>query len=834
MFTLGVRLARHRIAATLAVAGAVLGGAAFLTCVGVLAESGLRSHAPVDRLAGADVVVSAAQTRAGGDPFPTPLPERARIPGDLVERLRALPGVTAAVGDLSFPAAVLTGAGVPVPAGDPRVAGHGWSSTVLLGQSTVDGAAPRGALEVALGAATARAAGVTTGDPVTVVVAGRRDTYRVSAVVADGGIYLADPVARERSGIDGPVDLVALRTAPERVEAVADAARDAVRGTGLVVSTGPERGDVESPDTAAGRRILPVLAGSLAGVTLLVVGFIVGGALAISVAAQRRDLALMRAVGATPRQVRGLAAGQASLAAALAAVPGIALGYPLAERFRDLLVSAGLLPGVLPLSWSPLPALATVLLLIAVVPVAARLAVWRTSRMAPTEAVAESRTEPRKASATRTFAGLMVLVGAHVVAVTPLFLRTPIGASVTALAGIIATIGLAIAGPGLVAALGRVLARLLPARAPASTWLAVANTHGYPQRAAGAVTTLAMALVFTLTYALTQTTVLQAADDDVRDGTLAQLSLSAPALGGTPADLTSAVRGVPGVRGAAPVTSTTVLWTFDMLGEPETESASALVLTPDAPGVLDLDVRDGDLADLHGATVAVDADTARGRKAEVGATIDLVLGDGTPVKARVVAHYGRGFGFGPLVLSRDLAAGHTTTALDQRVLVRTDGSDATRAALADLAATRPGTLLGPPPSADAAVPPELWINAAVLIVLLGYLLFGIANRLVATTTRRRTELAALQLAGATPAQVRATVRREAILVCAAAIGAGTLLSAGPLVLLAVGILDRPWPAGPWWAAPSAAAVIAAVALASTELPTRRALRIPPVEALTRD
>ncbi|GIJ45132.1 membrane protein [Virgisporangium aliadipatigenens] len=851
MFTLGVRLATKRVAATLAVVVAVLGGAAFLTCVGILAESGFRSHAPVDRLAGADVVVSADQTRAAGDPFATPLPERALVPADVVERLRALPGVTSAVGDLSFPAAALTADGTPVTAsGDPRVAGHGWSSTVLIGQSTVDGVPPAGQLDVALDRATADAAGVRTGDAVTVVAAGRQASYRVSAIVSGGGIYFADPTARELATRNRPapaepaggpsagsvegVDLVVLTAEAGKEDAVADAVRQAVRGTGLVVSTGDDRGDVESPGTTAGRRILPVLAGSLGGVTLLVVGFIVGGALAVSVAAQRRDLALMRAVGATPKQVRGLAAAQASAAAAVAAVPGIALGYPLAGIFRDLLVRAGFLPGVLPLSFSPVPAAVTVLLLAAVIPVAARLAVWRTSRMAATEAVAESRVEPRRASPTRTFAGLLVLVAAHVVAVTPLFVRTPIGASVTAVAGIIATIGLAIAGPGLVAALGRVLHRVLPARASASTWLAVANTHGYPQRVAGAVTTLAMAVVFTLTYALTQTTLLQAARDDVREGTLAELSVTAPAVGGMPAELTSAVRGVPGVRGAAAVTSTTVLWTFDMLGEKETESASAMILNPDAPGVLDLDVRTGDLADLRGATVAVDADTARGRDANVGDTIDLTLGDGTAVKARVVATYGRGFGFGPLVVSRDLAAGHTTTALDQQVLVRTDGAPATLAALEKLAAAHPGMLVGAPPAPEAKIPPELWINAAVLLVLLGYLLFGIANRLVATTTRRRTELAALQLAGATPAQVRRTVRQEALLVCATAIGAGAVLSAGPLVLLAVGILGRPVPAGPWWSAPLVFAIVALIALLSMELPTRRALAVAPVEALTRD
>jgi putative ABC transport system permease protein len=126
MLHLALRMARHRIAALLAIACATLGGAAFVTGIGVLAESGFRSHAPVGRLAQADVVVSAGQTFTPEGDMPIALPERARVPGDLAGRLARLPGVTAATGDLSFPAAVVDGRGGVVPVKDPRAAGHGW------------------------------------------------------------------------------------------------------------------------------------------------------------------------------------------------------------------------------------------------------------------------------------------------------------------------------------------------------------------------------------------------------------------------------------------------------------------------------------------------------------------------------------------------------------------------------------------------------------------------------------------------------------------------------------------------------------------------------------
>jgi putative ABC transport system permease protein len=209
------------------------------------------------------------------------------------------------------------------------------------------------------------------------------------------------------------------------------------------------------------------------------------------------------------------------------------------------------------------------------------------------------------------------------------------------------------------------------------------------------------------------------------------------------------------------------------------------------------------------------------------------------VTVRVVAVYGRGFGFGPVVASRDLVAGHAGSGLAAAVLLRTDGAAATGRALAALAAAHPGVALGGGggramtggATGLGGVPPSLWLNLAVLAVLLGYLLLGVANKLVATTGQRRTEFAALRLIGTTPGQVRAMVRREAAFVVGTALLAGLLVSAVPLVLLAIGFLHRPWPAGPLWLVPAVALVVAAIGLLAAELPTRRALRTHPTTVL---
>lgn len=934
MFPLALRMARRRVAALIAVASAALGGAALATGLGVLAETGLRSQAPLGRLAGADVIVSADQTaRVAGD-LPQTLPERARVPADLVNRIAVLPGVAAAAGEVSFPAAVVDAHGRVVTAGNPRTAGHNWSAAALLGSSRIAGEAPVADDEIALDQGVAKAASVRPGDRVTVAAVGRPATYRVTALVgdADGGVYFADSTASrlvalsvgpavgttgaatgnakagtatggtgraqletgqsavERSDVDGSekarsasghsgvgnsaagwpepgrsganvsetvragmgeadagrsgalaaaavakVDLIAVRAEPGAAEKVAAEIRGLVAGQRLVVSVGDERGDAAAPETAAARQILPLLAASMAGTILLIIGFIIGGALSVSIAARRRELALMRAIGATPKQIRRLAAAEATVVALLASAVGVPLGYLLVEWLRRLLVASGVVPESLPLVIGPLPALAAVLLVVLVVQVAARTAAWRISHLPATEAVAESRVEPRTPPKGRAFAGLLLLLAANLVAIAPLFAQSIEGAAATSLAGILAAIGLAFAGPTAVNAVSRWLARRLPANVSAPTWLAVANTHGYALRVAGAVATLAMAVVFTLTYAFTQTTLLGAADQAARDAARAQLSVAAPALGGLPADAVERVRRTPGVRDAAPVTGTTVLWSSTVFGQQSVEATGALVLTPRADAVLDLKVREGGLADLTGNTVAVDASAAAASGLRVGDSVKLTLGDGTPVTPKIVAVYERGAAIGPVVLSADLAAGHTTTSLHQSVLVAADDPAVARANLAGLAAEYPGlTVIGEAEGGalpGAGVPPELWINVAVLAVLLGYVLLGIANRLIASTGRRGGELALLRLIGATPAQVRAMMRREALLITVAALAGGLLLSAVPLALLSIGFLGRPWPAGPVWLAPAVVAVVAVLAFVAIELPTRRAVRLSPSKAL---
>lgn len=832
MFEIALRMARHRLTSLVAVACAALGGAALVTATGVLTESGLRSHAPVGRLGGADIIVTAPQTVKAPGNLPAVLPELHRVDSDVATRLADVPGVEDVVGDVAFPAALLTADGQVVATADARSAGRSWSSVELLPTHRTDGAAPNGADEIALGSAAAAAVHADVGDSVRVAAAGRpAQSVRVSAVVAGGGSDLffgdaADAASRPSS----QVDLLGLRVEPDSVDAVADAVRDELRGTGLVVSTGAGRGNAAAPDVAAARGTLLLVAGSLSGIVVMLVGFVVTGAVSVSVAGQRRTLALIRSIGGTPRQVRRLVATETTMTAAVAALPGIALGYLIAGRLGDLLRTTGIVPESLPLTFSPLPAVAGVASMIVVAQLAARAASWRMSRMPAVDAMTESTTEPRQPSRIRERIGLLVMLAAMGLGATPLFVRSELGAAMTSMAGIVAAIGFAVAAPGLLRRLSDAAADRVPASVSAPTWLAVTNLRVFTTRFAGIITASAMLLIFTLTYAMSQTTLLRAGSDSVREATVAQLRVTADDLGGVPADLAAEVGQLDGVRSVSPVSATAVIWPHRVLGDLEVETEPAMILSSSSAEVLDLDVREGTLGDLSGPTIAIATDVARSRNTGVGKTVKLTLGDGTEVRAQVVAVYARQLGLGAIALSDDLALPHTTTGLDQSLLVRADDPVEAKDALAELAASRPGIEIDPaggdPDTSVTA--PALVLNMATIAVLLGYLALTLSNRIVAATSQRRGEIAALRTAGATRAQILGMTRREALIAATVSCGGALLVSAVPLLFLGVGFLGRPWPSAPIWLVPGTVVLVVGLVVASVELPVRRLLRSSPL------
>src|ERR1700748_789412 len=119
MLRLAILSSRGRLGTFAGALIALAAAAALATAWGMQLESVLRSDPPVERYAGAAAVVTGEQ-KVGAD-HDVYLSERARVSSSLTARLAAVPGVRAAVGDVSVPARL----------GGRATLAHGWASARL-------------------------------------------------------------------------------------------------------------------------------------------------------------------------------------------------------------------------------------------------------------------------------------------------------------------------------------------------------------------------------------------------------------------------------------------------------------------------------------------------------------------------------------------------------------------------------------------------------------------------------------------------------------------------------------------------------------------------------
>jgi putative ABC transport system permease protein len=212
-----------------------------------------------------------------------------------------------------------------------------------------------------------------------------------------------------------------------------------------------------------------------------------------------------------------------------------------------------------------------------------------------------------------------------------------------------------------------------------------------------------------------------------------------------------------------------------------------------------------------------------------------MLGDGTRTHATVVAIYTRALAFGDALLAPELAAGHQTDELLGTILVKTGEPTTVARRLRALAARYPGLRVSDRASlataGDAEREANRWLAPLFVAIIFAFTSIAVVNTLMMIALQRGRELALLRLVGGTAGQVRSMARWEAVLIVAIGLGLGLAIAATALLPLSHALTGsiRPYvPPGQLAAILGISALLAFLALA---LPTRRALRVRPVEAI---
>ncbi|WP_207931245.1 ABC transporter permease [Streptomyces sp. 8K308] len=807
--------------------------AALVTACGGLLETGLRGEIRTERYAAAPVVVAADQNvhheQRKGDKVKhkaKPVSERAWLPTGTAAAVAAVPGVGEVVPEVTFPA-VLVGA-----EGGPEPLGHAWSSAALTPFTIEDGGrAPEADGEIVVDAGLARRAAIGVGDAVTVQATDAPAEYTVVGVAAgaiseQAAIFFAEDEARRLAGHQGRDTVVGVfPAAGVSADELAGRIGDALGDASAVVRTGGERGEVEFLDAAQARVRLVSMGGAIGGTGLLVAVLVVVGTLALATQQRRRELALLRAIAATPRQTRRLIGREALIVGLVAGVCGAVAGQPLAALLHARLTELGAVPETLERVSSPFPAAAAVLATLFAAWLAARLAARRTARIRPAEALAESAVDVRGVARGRLLAGGLVLAGGVVLLVVLSALRTePAATPVTYLAVLVLCVAVALLGP--VLARGAFAALGVPLRlSRVSGHLAAHNARAGARRLAAVITPLTLLVAMAAVIVFSQTTLGAAAERQARDGVVAELAVVPEGGLGVPGSAAERLRAEPGVTAVTEVSHTEIR--TPGLDKYRTQAVTS---GPGLAETLDLGVVDGSLTDLDADGVAVSELVADHHGLRPGDPFPLVLGDNTPVTPTVVAVYERRLGFGDITLDRGLVAAHVDNPLAEAALVATEeGVDAAR--LATAVGEFPGLAVRDGGALADQVARGQRTNAEVAFLGMGLVLafttIAAVNTLAMATADRAREFALLRLIGTSRRQVLRMLRLESLTVAATAVLLGTGIALATLAAFSGGMTGRVAPAvSPAGYALLVAAVVG-LALLATAIPARVALRAAP-------
>lgn len=598
-----------------------------------------------------------------------------------------------------------------------------------------------------------------------------------------------------------------------------------------------ERGRAELPGALETGANVVALAGVFTAFAIMVSIFGVASMLGLSISQRQRDLALLRAVGSTPRQLRRLILREtlvlSLIATAFAYVPGQFLGEFIFDRLADRGIATD---GVaFHQGWIPSAAAMGVAILAALA--GALGAGRRAARIRPTQALAEVSLDTGPIGAWRASLALLLLAcGVALSIVTIVVMSGPLTPATAAPAVIVFAIAFAVLAPVLAKLMIFVLQWPVRAIGGVTGHLAVLNTRGGSGRLAAV-----MAPVILLTGVATGMLYLQTTNNEADRQSYAD-NLVADAVVTTDhrfdPGLVEQIDELPGVAGASEYVSSVGFIEKPVDRSPMSEGWNLQGVTADgADATTPVDVTAGTLADLKGDTVALDEEHANDLGAAVGDAITLRMGDNTTLDVRIAALFSADEDYNTLLLPADTLAAHTTEGHATRILVSADkdtDSDALMAQLTELADARDGlTVSGRDvllSEYDEQTETATFAIFIMVVMIAGYAAITVINTVASSTAARRREFGLQRLTGSTRRQVLQMVGIESAIVAVSGVLLGTASSIVILVPVSLKRLDSVLPAGSPLIYAATTGLAVALTLAATLLPAWRATRGRPAEA----
>ncbi len=719
-----------------------------------------------------DVVVSQELT-AGGDDGTGSV--QSIVPQSVVDEIGALPEVATVTGDVQVLGVALIDAnGDQVGGGGPPQLGFSYpefpDEARLSGITVVEGRAPSAPQEIAIDQSSAERGGFSVGDTVTVVTQGPRleaplvgiVRYGVSGSLAGATLTLFDRDYAQDTfvGEDAWNQVGVLAAGGTSAEQARDAVAEAI-GNGYSVRTGQEVQDEAAAQFGEALGFVNTFLLVFAFIALFVGTFLILNTFSMLVARRTKELALLRAIGASKRQITWSVVAEALLLGLLGGVLGIGLGIVVALGLRALLALFGVELPAGELVVAPRTVLVGLVVGVLVTVIAAWFPARRASQVPPVAAMRDDVALPARSLRARAVAGaLLSLMGIGAVALTVVEPDLPNRLPVFGLGAAALMVGVIVLAPvfsrALVGAIGAPVARL-----GAIGNLAVRNAQRDRRRTAATATAILIGLALVTAIGVLGASTTRSTDALVDEVITADLVVQPTSFVPFSPEVGDAIAEVEGVDFVSRVRQAPALI--------EGEQVLVTGVEPETIGrVQNLGLESAALA---AGGIATDVVAAAAAGVDAGSDVDVTWGNGSTDTLEIRQVYLPETAFEGWVVSLDTMGQAGLPAVDSFLYVALEeGADlaAVRADLDEVQAAYPTVQIQDQTEFKESITGQINQLLNLVYALLGLsviiAIFGVVNTLALSIIERTREIGMLRAVGTLRRQVRTMIGWESTVI----------------------------------------------------------------------
>jgi putative ABC transport system permease protein len=707
--------------------------------------------------------------------------QRPFVDASLASTLSRVPGVAAAGGSIVGYTRLIgrNGGALGNPAAGAPTLGGNWNQVAQLNPWTLAaGHPPQTANQVVIDAKSARDGHLRVGDITTVLAKGPPQQVHIVGIIKFGSadspggasvVLFTTPVAQRLVAAPGKVTSVLLAAKPGVTQQQLVSNLRQVLPHGLEALTGAAVTREMQDQFQKAISFIGTFLLIFAVVALLVGAFMIFNTFSITVAQRTRENGLLRALGASKRQVLASVLIEAAAIGIIASVVGLTAGIGVAAGLKALLSGLGFgLPdgGIV---FTATTMVVSGLAGLAVTIVAAVAPAWKAAKVAPVAAMHEAALGTTGyGSKERVMVGGGILALGAAALFTGLFAHLASSILVVGAGALLVFFGMSVLGRAISRPLSRIIGAPLPRLRGVTGALARNNAMRNPKRTAASASALmiGVALVSFITIlASSSTASINSTVDRAFTGDIV-IDSGGGTMGGIDPALATKLNNLPQVSTATGVG----VGLAEILGKPEMVSA----VDPATAGkIFHVSPVQGSMAALGRSGIAVYKSVAAAHHLKLGSTVPVLFKDTGPRRLRVALIYGDAMGAPAQRYFIGTAAFDANFAVryDSQVLVKKAPGVSMSAALAAVrtaARNYSGTSVMDQTAYKAErvkpVRQELALVYALLALAILIALLGIGNTLALSIFERTRELGVLRAVGMTRRQLRASIRWESVVI----------------------------------------------------------------------